>query len=106
MTKDMYFEMCEQLGQEPVEDEIPFELSDFPDIVQSTFIIYGILSDNWDPMGGNYMGKDYSIVFNLFELYDIDSVDRLLCMNMLQHMDGVRSKSISEKIKAKTPPTK
>jgi hypothetical protein len=47
MTKDMYFEMCDQMGQEPVESEIPLDLNDFPDIVQAAFTIYSILSDQW-----------------------------------------------------------
>lgn len=105
MTKDIYFEMCEQMGQEPIESEIPLEPNDFPDIVQAAFIIYSILSDQWDTMGGAYLGKDFSIVFNLFDLYDVDTLDRPLCMNILQHIDGVRNKSITEKMKRKNPPT-
>jgi len=101
MTKAMYFEMCEQLGQEPIEEEIPFELDDFPELAQTAFFIYGILNDIWDPMGGNYLGKNYSLVFDLFDLYDVPQTDRLLCMDMLQHMDSVRSKSIAEKLKQK-----
>jgi len=104
MTKDAYFEMCEMLGQEPDEEEVPTELSDFPELVQQCFVIYGILADNWDSMGGNYMGKDYSIVFDLFELYQItESEEILLCLDFLQHMDGIRQKLIAEKIKAKNP---
>lgn len=106
MTKDMYFEMCEQLGQEPVEEEIPLELCDFPDLVQDLFNIYYILRDNWDPMGGSYLGKDYSIVFNLFDLYNIEVADRVLSMSILQHIDGVRSKSITERMKNRPPPTR
>jgi hypothetical protein len=55
-------------------------------------------------MGGGYMGKDYSIVFNLFQVYNIvDNEEILLCLDFLQHMDGVRQKLIAEKIKAKSP---
>lgn len=103
MTKDMYFEMCRQLGQEPVLEEIPLEFSDFPDLAQNAIQIYGVLSDNWDPMNGTYFGKDYSIVFNLFDLYGVYEEERLLCMNLLLHLDGVRSKSIAEKQKQKAP---
>lgn len=104
MTKDTYFEMCEMLNQEPIESEIPVELSDFPELVQQCFVIYGILSDNWDPMGGNYLGKDYSIVFKLFEVYDVkNNTEVLLSLDFLQNIDGVRSKLISDKIKAKSP---
>jgi hypothetical protein len=104
MTKDAYFEMCEMLGQEPNEEEIPVELSDFPELVQQCFVIYQVLADNWDSMGGGYMGKDYSIVFDLFNLYQITEPEEiLLCLDFLQHMDGIRQKLIAEKIKAKNP---
>lgn len=102
MSKDAYFEMCEQLGEEPLEHEIPLELSDFPELVQQCFVMYGILSDNWDSMNGNYMGKDYSMVFNLFDIYQVsDSSEKLLSLDFMQHIDGVRAKLISDKIKAK-----
>lgn len=104
MTKDAYFEMCEMLEQEPIEEEIPIEIGDFPDLVQQCFVIYQVLADNWDSMGGGYLGKDYSIVFNLFNIYNItESEEILLCLDFLQHMDGVRQKLIAEKIKAKSP---
>lgn len=104
MSKDAYFEMCEMLNQEPIEEEIPVEVGDFPELVQQCFVLYGILPDNWDSMGGGYMGKDYSIVFNLFNLYQITEPEEvLLCMDFLQHMDGVRQKLIAEKLKAKSP---
>lgn len=104
MSKDAYFEMCEVMNQEPIEEEIPLELADFPEIVQQCFVVYGILPDQWDSMGGGFMGKDYSIVFNLFKVYDIvDSAEVLLCLDFLQHMDGVRQKLIAEKIKSKSP---
>ena len=104
MTKNAYFEMCEMLGHEPIEEEIPIEISDFPDLVQQCFVLYGILSDNWDAMGGGYMGKDYGIVFNLFQVYNIVQTEEiLLCLDFLQHMDSVRQKLIAEKIKAKSP---
>jgi len=104
MTKDSYFEMCEMMGHEPLEEEIPVEVPDFPDLVQQCFVIYGILTDNWDSMGGGYMGKDYGLVFNLFQVYNItEGEEILLCLDFLQHMDGVRQKLIAEKIKAKSP---
>lgn len=104
MSKDAYFDMCEQLNEEPIEEEIPLEIGDFPELVQQCFVVYGILPDQWDSMGGGFMGKDYSIVFSLFQVYDIgDSAEVLLCLDFLQHMDGVRQKLIAEKIKANSP---
>lgn len=104
MTKETYFEMCEALGTEPVEEEIPIEMEDFPDFIQQCFVIYEILPDCWDSMGGNYIGKDYTIVFNLFRVYKVtDSEEILLAINFLQNMDNVRQRLIQQQIKAKSP---
>jgi hypothetical protein len=104
MTKDTYFEMCEMLNQDPVEEDIPVDINDFADLVQYCFVVYGILPDRWDSMGGGYLGKDYTIVFELFRVYHIeDRAEILLCLDFLQHMDIVRQKLIAEKLKAKSP---
>lgn len=106
MTKETYFEMCEMLGNEPIEEEIPVEYEDFPETVQLCLTIYTLLQDNWDPMGGNYLGKDYSLLFKFLELYQIPQEEHLLAMGFMQSMDNVRTKLISDKIKAKAPSTK
>ena len=98
MSKEAYFDMMEQMNLEPVDEDIPLDLNDFPDLVQTTFIIYSALSDIWDYMNGNYCGKDYSILFNLFELYGVDSTEeRLMCMEFLRVMDDTRAAIIREK---------
>lgn len=102
MTKEVYFEMCEQLGTEPLEDEIPLDMEDFPELVQQCFILYGLLTDKWDSMAGQYLGKDYNIVFNLFDVYQVEPEERLLTLGFLQQMDSIRGKIISDKIKEKT----
>lgn len=106
MTKESYFEMCEMLGQEPLEEEIPVDPSDFPVLVQQMLTIYGLLEDRWDSMGGGYLGKNYSTVFDFFKLYEIEESEQILVLELLQHVDVVRSKIIAEKIKAKSPTTK
>jgi len=106
MTKERYFEMCEALGSEPLESEIPVDLDDFPEEVQQAFQIYYLLKDIWDTMGGNYLGKDTSTLFNFFDLYDIEKPNRLLIVNLIQQMDYARAKLISTKQKAKEPSSK
>lgn len=95
--------MCEELGVEPVEEEIPLDIEDFPELVQQCFVIYGLLADQWDSMAGQYLGKDYSIIFNLLDMYEIESEERLLVMGFLQQMDAIRAKIVSDKIKQRTP---
>lgn len=90
--------MCEMLGSEPVESEIPVELSDFPSEIQQAFTIYGMLSDIWDPMGGSYLGKDYANVFDFFSLYEIQNKqEQLFYISVLKEIDSSRSSVIAEK---------
>ncbi len=106
MTKDQYFEMCEALGSEPIDEEIPIEIGDFPQEVITSFNLYYSLRDMWDSMGGGYLGKDTSTLFNYFELYDIDKPDQLFILGIIQHIDYARGKSISNKLNAKKPSSK
>jgi hypothetical protein len=103
MTKDAYFEMCEMLGSEPVESEIPVELDDFPDLVQQTFYIYSMLADTWDPMGGNYLGKNYSILFDILQLYEYTQQESIFIIELIHEMDAARGELIAQKLKQKTP---
>jgi hypothetical protein len=103
MTKDTYFEMCEMLGEEPLESEIPLDSSDFPVIIQQSLSIYSLLEDRWDLMNGGYLGKNYSNVFEFFRLHDLDQAESLLILEFLQHIDAVRSKLVADKIKTKSP---
>ena len=66
MTKESYFEMCEMMGSEPVESEIPVEFDDFPLEVQQAFNAYRMLRDEWDTMNGNYLGKSLIGVVSSF----------------------------------------
>lgn len=104
MTKEAYFEMCEQLGTEPIESEIPVDVNDFPELVQDCLLLYNLLADQWDTMAGQYLGKDYSLIFQLFDTYNIDQQsERILCLNFLQQLDSVRSKLIRDKLAIKNP---
>ena len=70
MTQERYFKMCEQMGQEPVEEEIPLDLNDFPPIVISALQTFRALGSRVYPDIG-YMGKDYTNCL----LYTSDAAD-------------------------------
>lgn len=99
MTPELYYEMCEMMGTEPVESEIPVGFGDLPETVQDYVQIYYLLRDIWDPMGGNYLGKDMSTVFEFFRLYKVECEDQLFAIGVLQQLDSCRSKLIQEKQK-------
>lgn len=106
MTKDSYFEMCEMLGSDPIEEEIPVEINDFPSLVQDTFSLYNLLEDRWDSMAGAYLGKNFSILFELYKLFQIPKEEHLLALRFLQVMDSVRGELIGEKVKQKSSAAK
>lgn len=106
MTKETYFDMCEALGSEPIESEIPVDMSDMPSLLQQAFQVYYMLRDIWDPMGGNYMGKDMSTIFQFLDLYQIEDAERLLVVSLVQTIDNTRAKMISTKKQNTKPPSK
>ena len=82
MTKEQYLRMCEQLGSEPIPEEIPADFSDFPIDVQEAINIFSILPDNWEGMSGTYMGKDYSILpYLMDEIFQVN--DKQMTMKLL-----------------------
>jgi hypothetical protein len=98
MTKDQYFEMCDFMGSEPKEDEIPVDFEDLPNVVQQALEIYGYLPDRWEGMSATFMGKDYSIVFELFTTYEIEhNVEKRLLLRIMSVIDSIRSKIIQGK---------
>jgi hypothetical protein len=103
MTKETYFEMCEALGSEPNPDEIPIEFQDFPDLVQQILNIYYLLTDRWEGMSGTYLGKDLTILFELFKAYNFDDQEQVLALQLIQLLDKIRIKLIDSKSSQKTP---
>jgi len=97
MTKDAYFEMCEVLGNEPIEEEIPIDFEDFPTEVQQAFSVYGKLKDNWDGMNGHYLGKHFEGIRDLFYILDVPVEDHKTMLELLDMIDGQRSKSIADR---------
>jgi len=105
MTKETYFEMCEALGTEPIEEEIPVEIDDFPDEVQEAIDLYYKLRDDWDTMNGVYMGKSYVGLRDLLDILEIPFEDRKYVLEWISVMDAARSKML-EAQRPKTPANK
>ena len=105
MTKEQYFDMCEQLGNEPVESEIPIEFDDFPLETQVALSIYKVLRDEWEFVGGNYLGKNINGIFEIFKAYELDSKDFRFYLELIHIIDQVRIEEI-RKQKPKQEPAK
>jgi hypothetical protein len=103
MTKDQYFEMCEMLGSEPMESEIPVEFDDFPLEVQQAFNAYRMLRDEWDTMSGTYLGKSLIGVRDVLEATEIDPSEQKFIIMLIRVIDNVRSDEINSKKKTQEP---
>ena len=96
MTKDKYLDMKEQLGQEPNWDECPPGDEDLPDLFIDAINIFNSLGDRVFPEIG-YIGKDYTNLPILLDLYKIDNVD--LTMEALSRLDNHAIKKSQENLK-------
>lgn len=67
-----YLLICEQLGQDPDPEKMPLETSAFPAEVQVAFFIFDLLSDRWDGQSATYLGKDWTSVPFLLDLYEVE----------------------------------
>lgn len=100
MTKERYLEMMEQMGAEPKEEEIPPDSSDFLSDTLTVFEINGHLRDIWDGMSGSYMGKDFSTLPILFDIYEITNKDnQLLYLRLLNIIISENINIVGQKIK-------
>lgn len=103
MTKDQYFEMCEALGNEPEESEIPVEFEDFPLEVQQAFNAYKMLRDEWDTMNGVYLGKSLIGVKDVLEATEVEVSEHKFIIMLIRIIDSVRSDEINNKKRTQEP---
>lgn len=96
VTKETYFEICEQLGTEPLDDEIPIELDDFPDEIQDAMNIYFRLRDEWDTFSGNYLGKNFTGLGDILDIYQVSNESRQELLDWIFIIDKARSKCIAD----------
>ena len=86
----------DQLGKEPVEEEIPPDWEDFPEIVLDALNTFNMLGDRMYPDVG-YVGKDYTNLNHFIELFDIQ--DKLFFMELLSWLDSRAIKKSQEHLK-------
>jgi hypothetical protein len=97
MNLDQYLEMCEQMGWEPDEEQMPKDPSQLSLNVQQALILFNALPDNWEGMSGTWMGKDYSGLMSIMEIYEID--DRRAVFELLKVAEAEAGKYYAQKAK-------
>lgn len=103
MTKETYFELCEVMGSEPLDEDIPVEFDDFPIEVQQAFSVYRMLRDEWDTMSGMYLGKTLIGIKDILESVEIDASDQKFIVALVRMIDTVRSNEVNSKKMSEKP---
>jgi hypothetical protein len=99
MTLEQYYLMCEQMGWDPVEDEMPKEIGSLDFTSQTALILFNLLPDNIDSMNGSWLGKDFSSLEIFMNIYEIDNRRDVLDRMFVIHREF--EKYYQEKQKAK-----
>ena len=72
MDQDQYIMMCEQMGWEPDESQMPKDPSTLEEPCQQALILLNVLPDRWDGTSGSWFGKDYAGLDAILGIYEID----------------------------------
>ena len=96
MTRERYLDLCEQMGNEPIEEEIPPDWSDLPEIVTHAVNTFNLMGDRVYPEIG-YVGKDYTNLNHYIELYAIE--DKEFFLHVLSWLDSRAIKKSSDQLK-------
>ncbi len=86
----------EQLGKEPIEEELPPDFDDFPEIVIDAISTFNMLGDRVYPEIG-YVGKDYTNLNVYMDLYQIE--DKEFFLEILHWLDSRAIKKSSDQVK-------
>lgn len=82
------------MGSTPIPEQIPVEYEDLSLDVQQALSIYSKLKDDWDHMNGNYLGKSYSGILDIFEIIEVPVEDRLTMFELIGNIDKYRIEAI------------
>jgi len=74
---------------------MPPGMEDFPSEVQEAFLIHSCLPDRWDGMSGMFLGKDWSALGTLLDVFEIE--DKRTVVMMLKAIDDRNSNHINQK---------
>jgi hypothetical protein len=89
--------LCEQLGSEPIDSEIPVTLDTLPYEAQQAWQIFDLLPDRFDSMTGSYYGKDFSSLINYYSLFNVE--DNTITTLVIRMFDYYETIEISNKLK-------
>ena len=97
MTQEQYLLMCEQMDWDPDPEEMPLEIGDLSYEAQIALLLFNVLPDKIEGMNGIWLGKDFSGLGDIMELYGIEG--NRDAFDLLQHCIAESSKFYEEQRK-------
>ena len=98
MSIDQYLLMCEQMGWEPKEEEIPIDHASLPLESQQALVLLNALPDKWEGMNGVWLGKDYAGLADIMSIYQIND-NKLEVFELLKVCEAQLGKYYEQKRK-------
>ncbi len=98
MSIDQYLLMCEQMGWEPKEEEIPIDPASLPLESQQALVLLNALPDKWEGMNGVWLGKDYAGLADIMSIYQIND-NKLEVFELLKVCEAQLGKYYEQKRK-------
>ena len=97
MTADQYLLMCEQMGWEPKEEDLPQDGANLSLECQQALTVLNALPDMWEGMNGTWLGKDYSGLGTIMDIYEVD--DRRAVFVLLKEAESILGKYYAQEAK-------
>ena len=91
--------MCEQMGWEPKEEDLPQDGSNLSLECQQALTILNALPDNWEGMNGTWLGKDYSGLSAVMDIYQVES--RREVFELLKEAESILGKYYAQQTKSR-----
>jgi len=85
------------MGWEPREEDMPLDPSVLSEEAQYALILMHALPDKWEGMSGSWMGKDYSGLSAILDIYEVEN--RREVFELLQVAERELGKFYSQKQK-------
>ena len=99
MSADQYILMCEQMGWEPKEEELPQDGANLSLECQQALTILNALPDMWEGMNGTWLGKDYSGLSAVMDIYEVES--RREVFELLKEAESILGKYYAQQTKSR-----
>ena len=87
------------MGWEPKEEELPQDGTNLSLECQQTLTILNALPDNWEGMNGSWLGKDYSGLSAVMDIYEVES--RREVFELLKEAESILGKYYAQQSKSR-----